>query len=82
VFREVECVEHVLERRGILEVSKTVFPLVVVLTQDCDLQWDAQYRARHTPPASTQDKKLFSVLVAPLYNAEHVYQGSILRILA
>lgn len=43
VFREVECVEHVLERRGILEVSKIVFPLVVVLTQDCDLQWDAQY---------------------------------------
>jgi hypothetical protein len=75
VFREVECIEYVAEKRGILEVSKIVFPLVVVLTQDCDLQWDAQYRGRGGPPAATQDKKLLSVLVAPLYNAEHVYLG-------
>lgn len=75
VFREVEYIEHVLEGHGVLEVSKIVFPLVVVLTQDCDLQWDAQYRGRRTTRPATQDKKLFSVLVAPLYNAEHVYQG-------
>lgn len=72
IFREVECIEFVKERRGILEVSKIVFPLVVVLTQDCDLQWDAA-------PASNQDKRLFAVLVAPLYNAEHVYQGQHLQ---
>jgi hypothetical protein len=61
----------------VLEVSKIVFPFVVVLTQDCDLEQDARYRSLNpgakVPP--TDDKRLFSVLVAPLYNAEHVFLG-------
>lgn len=52
-----------------------MFPLVVVLTQDCDLEQDARYRGRREPRPSNQDKKLFSVLVVPLYNAEHVFRG-------
>jgi len=75
VFRDVECIEYVAEKRGVLEVSKLVFPLVVVLTQDCDLEQDARYRNPQPKPPSNHDKKLFSVLVAPLYNAEHVFQG-------
>lgn len=75
VFRDVECIEYVAEKRGVLEVSKLVFPLVVVITQDCDLEQDARYRALHTKPPSNHDKRLFSVLVAPLYNAEHVFLG-------
>jgi hypothetical protein len=55
-------IEHVLEKDGVIEVSKVVFPLVVVLTQDCDLAQDFTFRR-----ASTQDKWLLSVLVAPLY---------------
>lgn len=73
VFREVECIESVVERSGIIEVSKLVFPLVVVLTQDCDLEQNARYRSKEPP--STEDKKLFAVLVAPLYNAEQVFRG-------
>jgi len=75
VFREIECIEYVAEKNGVVEVSKIVFPLVVVLTQDCDLEQDARYRGRRESRPSNQDKKLFSVLVAPLYNAEHVFQG-------
>ncbi|MGA2753666.1 MAG: hypothetical protein ABSE53_07855 [Terracidiphilus sp.] len=75
VFRDVECIESVAEKRGVLEVSKIVFPLVVVLTQDCDLEQDARYRKRQAEAPSNHDKKLFSVLVAPLYNAEHVFLG-------
>jgi hypothetical protein len=75
VFRDVECIEYVVVKRGILEVSKLIFPLVVVLTQECDLEQDARYRDRHRKQPSNHDKKLFSVLVAPLYNAEHVFEG-------
>lgn len=75
LFRDIECVEYVKEKRGIIEVSKIAFPLVVVLTQDCDLQWDAEQRSGKMGIQSNQDKTLVSVLVAPLYNAEHVYQG-------
>jgi hypothetical protein len=73
IFRNIECIEYVIEKRGVVEVSKLVFPLVVVLTQDCDLEQNARYRSR-TPP-SNDDKKLFAVLVAPLYNAEQVFLG-------
>jgi hypothetical protein len=73
VFRDVEYIEYAVQKRGILEVSKIVFPVVVVLTQDCDLEQDA--RNRRASAAKTDDKKLFSVLVAPLYNAEHVFEG-------
>jgi hypothetical protein len=76
LFRDVECIEYVTEKHGILEVSKIVFPIVVVLTQDCDLQWDAQYRTKGADEPTNQDKKLFSVLVAPVYNAQHVFDGT------
>jgi hypothetical protein len=76
VFRDVECIEYVSEKGGIIEVSKVVFPLVVVLTQDCDLEQDAKYRdPKHKKP-STDDKRLLSVLVVPLYNSEHVILGT------
>jgi hypothetical protein len=74
IFRNVECVEHVSERRGIVEVTKLVFPLVVVLTQDCDLEQNARYQ-RGVGAPTTDDKRLFAVLVAPLYNAEQVFLG-------
>lgn len=74
VFRNIECVEDVTQINGTLEVSKITFPLVFVLTQDCDLEQD--YRVRWSRrKAANQDKALVSVLVAPLYNAEHVYLG-------
>lgn len=74
IFKDIEFVEHVTEKSGVLEVSKIVFPLVVVLTQDCDLEQDYKARWSHNRP-TTEDKWLLSVLVAPLYNAEQVYLG-------
>ncbi len=74
VFRDIEYIEYAVEKSGVIEVSKVVFPLVVVLTQDCDLEQDYRFRFSHGRP-STQDKWLLSVLVAPLYNVEHVYLG-------
>lgn len=74
VIRDVECIEYVSERNGRLQISKVMFPLVVVLTQDCDLAQDYRFRWSRQE-TSTEDKLLLSVLVAPLYNAEHVYSG-------
>lgn len=74
IVRDVEYIEYAVETHGIVEVSRITFPLVVVLTQDCDLEQDHKFRGRGTG-TTTQDKWLLSVLVAPLYNAEHVYLG-------
>jgi len=77
IFRDIEYIEYVKEKSGILEVSKVKFPLVIVLSQDCDLEQDFNSRSKGVESAN-QDKWLLSVLVAPLYNAEHVYQGDYL----
>lgn len=73
IIRDVDCVEYAIEREGTIEVSRILFPLVIVLTQDCDLEQD--YKIQSETEKKVKDKMLISVLVAPLYNAEYVYQG-------
>lgn len=75
IFENVEFIEYAVEKEGIIEVSKILFPLVMVLTQDCDLLQDSKSRAEADTSEKDQDKWLLSVLVAPIYNAEHVYIG-------
>lgn len=74
IIRDVDYLESVSERNGELEISRVRFPLIIVLTQDCDLEQDYRVRWSRDKPDS-QDKALLSVLVAPLYNVEHVYAG-------
>ena len=74
IYKDIEYIEHIIEKDGNLEVSKINFPLVIVLTQDCDLMQDYTYRWARKP-TQNNDKLLLSVLVAPLYNAEHFFLG-------
>lgn len=75
IIRNIEYVESVVEVSGQLEISKVNFPLVVVLTQDCDLEQDYRFRWSEEAESKSEDKWLLSVLVAPLYNVEHIYAG-------
>src|SRR5665647_3187869 len=81
LLRDVELVEYALEDRGIIEVSKIIFPLAVVLTQTCDVQDDYAVRwgrsKRRTPR-----KFMLSYLVAPVYNAAQLIGGTHLQDLA
>ena len=72
VVRDIEFLEFATERDGLLHISRILFPLAVVLTQDCDLQQDRTYRIEER---ENRDKVLISALLAPLYNAEHVFRG-------
>jgi hypothetical protein len=74
IFKNVEFLEHITELDGNIEVSKIIFPYVVVLTQDCDLAQDFTFRWTEDTK-SNHDKWLFSVLVAPLYNLEQLLSG-------
>lgn len=74
ILRDVEHIEYVSVKDGVVEVSKINFPLAVVLTQDCDLAQDETFR-RPAEAKPTQDKYLLSVLLAPLYNVEQVFRG-------
>ncbi len=72
ILSDVEFIENIDETDGKIVVSKIIFPLVIVLSQDCDLKWDFECRNKDD---SNNDKYLFSVIVSPLYNYEHFLQG-------
>ena len=72
ILKDVEYIESVTTENGNIHISKIIFPLVIVLTQDCDLTWDYDAREKQ---GNNHDKYLFSVLVAPLYNYEHFIKG-------
>ena len=77
IFRDVEFIEYVKEDESSIEVSKIVFPQVIVLTQACDLQQDYNARKqRNETKTGNQDKFLISVIVAPMYNFEDFRQGN------
>lgn len=80
ILQNIECIESIQEKDGIITVSKIAFPLVIVLTQDCDLNSDFRSREKNkTKNPSDQtiehDKYLFSVIVAPLYNYDLFRKG-------
>ena len=74
ILANVEYIEKVKEKDGILTVTKIVFPLVVVLSQECDLTWD--FENRNNQGKGNQDKYLLSIIVAPLYNYEQFINGT------
>jgi hypothetical protein len=65
-------VESVDVSSGVIKILTVVFPLAIILTQECDLE---QEHLDRVEARSTRDKCLISVLMAPLYNVEHVYLG-------
>ena len=74
IYKDVDWIEDVEESEGVLTIRKIRFPYVIVLTQDCDLAQDFELRWRGAE-GDNQDKFLISVLVAPIYNVDHVYNG-------
>ncbi len=76
IFKNIEFLEYAVESEETIEISKIVFPYVIVLTQACDLQQDHYARERvENKESENQDKYLISVIVAPLYNFEEFRTG-------
>ena len=76
ILRDIDFIQRIEIIGNEVSIHKISFPLVIVLTQDCDLQEDSKYyvKVREAKP-SNDDKKLLSVIVAPLYNEEMFLQG-------
>jgi len=74
IFREIQYLESFEQLGNKIKTTWVEFPFIVVLTQDCDLHQD--YTERFGGNDGYQDKHLLSVLVAPLYNYDHVRAGN------
>lgn len=83
IFRNIEFIEYVEEGESSIEISKIVFPLVMILSQACDLQQDFNSRKKIEEQQKngktsgySHDKFLISVIVAPIYNFEDFREGN------
>ena len=83
IFPNVPYYESYTETNGEFELVVYDFPYVIVLTQDCDLQQNktAREKAADRSQFIENDKHLISVIVAPLYNSEHLFLGRHLDLL-
>lgn len=57
-----------------LEVVDIEEPFVTVVSQDCDLRWDFEFRS--STPHPNQDKFISDIVVIPAYPAEQFKQGT------
>ena len=73
VYRDIDFIEDMELKRGKYFITKTIYPLVIVLTQDCDLESDN--RVRRLSPTDKKDQQLISTLLVPAYNSEHFFAG-------
>lgn len=74
IYKNVWCFENISEDGQNLIIKRIFFPYVVILTQDCDMQQHNEYVGR-------KSGQLFSVLVAPIYNAASFMEGTHLEYL-
>jgi hypothetical protein len=81
IFPNLPYYESFSESKGDFELTVYEFPYSVVLTQDCDLEQNKSARSAITPTDKSiyNDKHLISVIVAPLYNSEHLFAGEHLK---
>lgn len=77
IFKDIEYIESVKVSGNDIEISKIIFPYVVVLSQDCDLLQDHGNRLKNDVVNGMikGNHLIISTLVAPLYNIEHVLEG-------
>ncbi len=72
IVRDFTYNEGATEEAGHVSLQKRTLDYCVVLTQDCDLEWDFNYRSEGK---KNQDKYLHSILVCPAYPSESLKQG-------
>lgn len=87
ILSDVEYIKSAdVENDGKIRICKIRFPLVIVLSQDCDLEQNYNYRnqkkenekqeeGNEKQKKSNDGNLLFTAIVAPLYNYEHFIKG-------
>lgn len=81
IFPNVPYYESYTESGGEFQLIVYEFPYAIVLTQDCDLEQNKKARSKTQDSGAIveNDKHLISIIVAPLYNAEHLFSGEHLK---
>lgn len=80
IIKNVDYIEYATQKDGFLEVSKINFPLIIILTQDCDaIQYSNNIELNIDHEKYNNNQYLLSIIVAPIYNFEDVRLGKYLE---
>ncbi|MGP8319185.1 MAG: hypothetical protein ACT6FD_00095 [Methanosarcinaceae archaeon] len=78
ILRNIDVIDwNIDDTPGDYKISEASLPYIIVMTQDCDLEWD--FNNRSEPAAAKHDKYLPTVLACPAYNAEKFKNGDHLK---
>lgn len=78
ILRNIEVIDWSMKDSSSgYEISKVTLPYIIIMSQDCDLEWDFKSRLETTP--AKHDKLLQNILVCPAYIAEDFKDGEHLR---
>lgn len=70
IFHDIEIIEDVIVKQdGSIQLKKITFPLVICLTQDCDLHTDFVHRKEN------KSGSLLHLIVAPLFEIQSFREG-------
>ena len=72
IFKKIDFVESITEDKTHIVVDRIKYPLVIVLSQDCDLQSNHNCRKLK----DNNNNYLISLIVAPLFNYDHFILGA------
>lgn len=76
IFRDFKYSGLIAINKISIDEGEMLFPYLIVLTQDCDLELDHK---NHVESKDNQDKYLISILVCPGYIAEYFREGNHLK---
>jgi len=74
IFRDIKYNLSTEIKDNAIVVNEMTIPYLIILSQECDLDWDFKYRS--DIKYDTHDKYLQSILVSPAYLAEKVKEGT------
>lgn len=72
IFHDLEVVEDIIYSGNGIEVKSLLFPLMICLNQDCDLNSDNRDKQK---PLSNKDCRLLHLIFAPVFNFDTFRQG-------
>lgn len=78
IFHRVSYYEDYTEVEGQFTLNMLEVPYAIVLTQECDLcnnKKERQLKNKPNDGVFEHDKYLISLLCAPLYNSDHLFNG-------
>lgn len=71
IFEDIEIIENIIYDQSIIEVKKIIFPFVVCLNQECDLERDFENTS-----SEACDNNFLHIAIAPAFIFEQFLNGN------